>query len=109
MKDSSSNFKIFKSQVSIFRISSCKISKSQISSSKFQPKISSLKIPKFQFSKFQIQNFQFPISNSKLQVSKKKKICQGFHANEKNQIKKEQMEITHLKNNGTTKPSSFEV
>ena len=60
---------------------------------------------KFKFQNFQISSFK----KEKNLFQGTTKICQGFHANEKNQIKKEQMEITHLKNNGTTKPSSFEV
>ena len=92
--------------------------KFSISSFKFLIPNLKFSIPNFKFSipnsKFSIPNFKILIS--KFQVSRKKNLFQGttkirqaFHANEKIQIKKEQMEITHLKNNGTTKPSSYKV
>ena len=86
--------------------------------------ISSFKLQNLNFqnskvSIFKISSFKFQTLSFKFQVSSFKekknlfqgttKIRQDFHANEKIQIKKEQMEITHLKNNGTTKPSSFKV
>ena len=76
--------------------------------------ISSFKfsIPNFQIPNFQFQIFKFQISNFKDKIFFKelqKSIKVFFLEMKKIQIKKEQMETTHIKNSGTTKHSSFKV
>ena len=74
-------------------------------------KLQNLKFQNSKVSIFKISSFKFQVSSfeeKKIIFEEPQKSVKIFMLM-KIQIKKEQMEITHLKNNGTTKPSSFKV